>query len=259
MKTRVFLGAFATLAVSASFLALAAPAMSAKDAKAAAVIKQNIEARYPDAKILSVQPSQYAGWYEVFTGDSVSYSNATGDLLFVGSVIDTRDKRNLTVERLDQLNGIDFATLPFDRAIKVVKGNGKRQVAVFSDPECPYCQQLEKELESVTDVTVYTFLFPIASLHPDAPARAEAVWCSADRAAAWKNWMVGRKPPEWKTCEGDPVAELVTLGEKLRITSTPTVFASSGKRFAGSMPAATLETFLNGGDATTATPTAARN
>ncbi len=108
--------------------------MSKADAKAAATIKQNIEARYPDAKILSVQPSKYLGLYEVFTGDSVSYTNATGDLLFVGSIMDTRTKQNLTVERISELNAIDFSTLPLDRAIKVVKGNGSRVVAVFTDP-----------------------------------------------------------------------------------------------------------------------------
>lgn len=213
-----------------------------------------------------MQPSQFPGLYEVFTGDTVSYADATGDRVFVGSLIDTLDKRNLTTERVDQLNSIDFESLPLDRAIKIVKGNGSRKVALFSDPECPYCQQLEKELVSVTDVTIYTFLFPIASLHPDAPARARALWCSADPRTAWKEWMVDRKPPEWKTCAGDPVEELKTLGEKLRINSTPTIFAASGRRFAGSMEAAAFEKFVDGktpdahaGDASKGTPTAARN
>lgn len=267
MIKQLMLGGLTLLAGLAMSDATAAAPLSKADAKAAATIKQSIEARYPNARILSVQPSQYLGLYEVFTGDSVSYANATGDLLFVGSIMDTRTKRNLTVERMDELNAIDFKSLPLDRAIKVVKGNGSRQVAVFSDPECPYCQQLEKEFESVTDVTIYTFLFPIASLHPDAPARAEALWCSANPGTAWKEWMVDRKPPAWKSCDGDPVDELKALGEKLGINSTPTMFAANGRRFAGAMPLQDLEKFLNGprsADARPAqpadrTPTAARN
>lgn len=257
MKTHQVLGVIGALAALAISANLAAGTLSKADAKAAATIKQNIEARYPGAKILSVQPSKYLGLYEVFTGDSVSYTNATGDLLFVGSITDTRTKKNLTVERISELNAIDFSALPLDRAIKVVKGNGSRVVAVFTDPECPFCQELEKSFASVTDVTIYNFLFPIASLHPDAPARARALWCAPDRVAAWNDWMQNRKPPEWKTCEGDPVTELATLAEKLRINSTPAVFAANGKRFDGTMPVAKLEEFLGGAPAA-ATPTAAR-
>lgn len=264
MKKQMITGALIALAGLALAPIGAAGTVSKADAKAIAAIKQNIEARYPDARILSVQPSKHLGLYEVFTGDSVSYANATGDLLFIGSIMDTRTKQNLTVERLSELNAVDFSLLPLDRAIKVVKGNGSRKVAVFTDPDCPFCQELEKSLAAVTDVTVYNFLFPIASLHPDAPARSRALWCAADRGAAWQQWMVDRKPPEWKTCDGDPVIELAALAEKLRISSTPTVIAQSGKRFDGTMPAAKLEEFLGGASSANVnaqaapTPTAAR-
>lgn len=255
MKTQPL---FTTLAAVTLFAALPAnsAAVSKTDAKAAATIKQNLETRFPDVKVVSVQPSPFPGLYEVFTGDTVSYSDSTGDRVFTGNLIDTRTKRSITTERVDQLNTIDFKALPLDRAIKVVKGNGRRQVAVFTDPDCPYCQQLEKEFASVTDVTIYNFLFPIASLHPDAPARAQALWCSADPGTAWKDWMVDRKPPAWKTCDGHPVDELKALAEKLRITSTPMVFASTGRRFAGAMALAELEKFIDATEPAKGTPTA---
>lgn len=266
MNHQPLLTAVATLVLCAALPAHTAT-VSKNDAKAAATIKQTLETRFPEAKVLSVQPSRFPGLYEVFTGDSMSYSDATGDVVFIGYLLDTRTKHNMTSERVDQLNAIDFKSLPLNRAIKVVKGNGRRQVAVFSDPECPYCQQLEKEFASVTDVTIYNFLFPIASLHPDAPARAQALWCSADPGTAWKEWMVDRKPPAWKTCDGHPVDELKVLGEKLRITSTPMVFASNGRRFAGAMPLAELEKFIDAqtpderkaGETAKAAPTASRN
>jgi thiol:disulfide interchange protein DsbC len=263
MKTQPLLAALALLTLIAAQPGFAAGA-SKSDAKAAATITENLKERFPDVKVVSVQPSQFPGLYEVFTGDAVAYTNPTGDLIFSGSIIDTRTKRDLTAARVDELNAIDFAALPLERAIKIVKGSGSRKVAVFSDPECPFCQELEKSFASVSDVTIYTFLFPIASLHPDAPARARAVWCSADRVTAWKEWMIDRKPPEWKTCDGDPLDELKALGERLRVNSTPTVFASSGRRFAGAMPAPELEKFIDGrpkderkaGDAIKGAPTA---
>jgi len=254
MKTLSILGVLGALAISFS---LQAGELSKADTKAVATIRQNIEQRYPQVIIVSVQPSkQLPGLYEVFTGDTLSYSNATGDLVLVGQLIETQSQKNMTVARLDELTTIDFSKLPLDRAIKTVKGNGSRQIAVFADPECPYCQQLEKEFATLNDVTIYTFLYPIASLHPDAPARAHALWCTEDRSAAWNDWMVNRKAPAAKTCEGDPIDELQKLGEKLFINSTPTLFSSSGKRFAGMMPAPKLDQFIDG---KTADPKTARN
>ena len=246
MKNRL-LGVVATLAGIAALTTAQAATLSKVDARAAAAIKQNLETRFPNAKILSVTPSALVpGFYEVFTGDTVSLSNATGDLVLVGSIIDTKSKRNLSVERVDELGSVDFASLPFDRAIKTVKGNGSRKIAVFSDPECPFCQQLEKEMASINDVTIYTFLYPIASLHPAAPERAHALWCQADRSNAWTQWMVFQKVPEQKTCEGDPVDQLQKLGSSLNIVSTPTLFSASGKRFAGTLPAPSLDKFIDG-------------
>lgn len=226
--------------------------------KAAVTIEKALESRFEKVDVLSVKPSQdLPGMYEVFTGDSVSYANATGDIVLVGSVIETATKRNLTTLRVDALNAVDFKALPFDQGIKFVKGDGSRAVAVFSDPDCPYCQDLEKSLAAMDNVTIHVFPYPLAELHPDAPAHARAVWCASDRAAAWRNWMIERKSPETKMCQGDPIDALLTLGKTLRIHSTPMLFSASGKRHAGSMTPAELEKFLSGAPASPATASAA--
>jgi thiol:disulfide interchange protein DsbC len=207
----------------------------------AATIRKNIESRYPGAHILDVQPSAVPGVYELFMGDQIVYSDAAGDYLIVGSMVDTQTKQNLTEARLNDHGKIDFSVLPLDRAIKVVKGNGSRKFAVFSDPDCPFCRELEKSLLSVTDITMYVFLFPIASLHPQAPAKAHAIWCAADRSQAWTQWMHEKKLPPTKTCSGDPIDGLQKLGDTLHINSTPTLFFVNGRRVAGAIPASELE------------------
>ncbi len=210
----------------------------------AASLKQIVESRFPGSQVLDVQPSGVAGLYELFMGDQIVYADATGDYVFVGSLLNTRTKENVTAARLNERGRIDFSTLPFDRAIKVVKGNGSRQFAVFSDPDCPYCQQLEKSLLSVDNVTMYVFLFPIASLHPQATGKAHAIWCAKDRAAAWSQWMHEKKLPPATTCSGDPVDQLQQLGDHLRINSTPTLFFADGRRVAGAIPVAEIEQHL---------------
>jgi thiol:disulfide interchange protein DsbC len=196
-----------------------------------------LQSRYPDVQILDVQPGPIANLYEVFTGDAVIYSDSTGEHLFVGSLIDTHTRRNLTAERLDIRNSIDFSTLPFDRAIKVVKGTGKRQLAVFADPDCPYCKQLETQLASLTDITIYTFLYPLTEIHPESAQKAHAIWCAPDRSQAWSTWMLESKLPQAAAaCSGDPIEELQTLGRQLRIASTPTLFMSTGRRVGGVLP-----------------------
>jgi thiol:disulfide interchange protein DsbC len=225
----------------------------------AALIKETIEKRYPGSHVMKVQPSPMPGVYEVYTGAEIVYSDARGDYLLAGPLIDTASRKDLTQERLNDFGRIDFHTLPFNRAIKVVKGSGSRQFAVFSDPDCPYCQQLEKTLLSVNDYTMYVFLYPIASLHPQAPSKAHAIWCAPDRSAAWNQWMHERKLPPAKTCAGDPVDALQKLGDELRINSTPTLFFADGRRVAGAIPASELEkNFATASAAVSAAPKASQ-
>jgi thiol:disulfide interchange protein DsbC len=210
----------------------------------ATTIKQTIESRFPGAHVLDVQPSAMPGLYEIFMGDQIVYSDAAADYIVMGPMVDAQTHTNLTEARLNDRGKIDFSSLPLNRAIKIVKGNGSRQFAVFSDPDCPFCQELEKSLLSVTDVTMYVFLFPIASLHPQAPARAHAIWCAKDRSQAWNDWMHDRKVPPAASCSGDPIDALQKLGDTLHINSTPTIFFANGKRQAGALSAKDLESAL---------------
>lgn len=210
-----------------------------------ATIRKNIESRFPGSHVLDVQPSAVPGLYELFMGDQIVYSDAAGDYLIVGPMVDTQTKQNLTEAHLNEHGKIDFNTLPFNRAIKVVKGNGSRKFAVFSDPDCPFCQQLEKSLLPVTDVTMYVFLYPIASLHPQATAKAHAIWCAKDRSQAWTQWMHEKKLPPTTSCSDDPLDELQKFGDHLHINSTPTLFFADGRRVAGAIPTAEIDKLLS--------------
>jgi thiol:disulfide interchange protein DsbC len=250
--------AFARYLVCAVLLLPAVLQAQDKTDTASAAIKQTLQARFKDVQIVDVRPSPVAGLYEVFTGNGIAYADATGNYLLVGQLLDTRTRKDLTAERLNERNAVAFDTLPLAQAIKVVKGNGKRRMAVFSDPDCPYCKQLEKTLASVTDVTVYTFLYPIADLHPDAPKKAHDIWCAKERGEVWTQWMQTGKTFEAAadSCKSDPIESLQALGKKLHVNSTPTLFFASGKRAAGALAAPELEQMLN---APAAPPKAAAN
>lgn len=234
------------LVVSLTLAVAAVGAPKEKEAELLASLKKQVETRFPDAHVVDVQPAKIPGMYEVFTGDSIAYVDRSGDYMIVGSMLDTRTRADLSAQRLTERNGIDFASLPLDRAIKTVKGNGARKLAVFSDPECPFCQALEKELASLTDYTMYTFLYPIKDLHPNAVAKAQAIWCKPDRSQAWSQWMLLKKDPEPAAapCDADPVNDTVALGRKLRITGTPTLYLADGRRLEGMQEAPKLETLL---------------
>jgi thiol:disulfide interchange protein DsbC len=238
----------------AALLPIVAPVsgFAAEPASPQEKVRQVIQSRYPTIRIQKVEAVPGADLFEIFTGDAIAYSNASGDYLLLGTLMDTRTRRNLTAESMDAHNAIDFSSLPVERAIKIVKGNGSRSIAVFSDPDCPYCQKLEKDLASLTDVTVYTYLYPLERLHPEAPARAKAIWCSKDREQAWTKWMLLKQAAEpAPDCDDDPVEELVKLGSTLRINATPTLFLSNGRRVSGALSAAELEKAMAG--ATTVT------
>lgn len=222
-------------------LSFAAAAPKTDDAPAQ--IKKALEERYPQVKVVDVKPAPIAGLYEVFTGDAIVYASPNGDYVLSGPMFDTRDKHNATAARLDERNSIDFASLPFDLAIKTVKGDGRRTIAVFADPDCPFCKELEHSIATFDNVTVYTFLYPLTSIHPDAANKAHAIWCSADRSQTWTQWMTDGKAIEKpsESCKEDPIDELHALGQRLRIGSTPTMFFANGQRVGSSLTAEQLK------------------
>ena len=211
-----------------------------------ASLKKAIETVYPKLKVQSITKTPYAGLYEVFLDGQIIYTDDKFSFLIAeGKVIDPVSRRNLTGERLDELNKVDFASLPLDQAIKVVKGNGSRKLVVFSDPDCPFCKRLEqRELVTITDVTIYTFLFPLEQLHPDAANKARAIWCSADRAKAWTDWVLNNQMPKAATNCDTPIEKIATLGRKLGVSSTPTLILQDGKRILGAYPAKEIEQAL---------------
>jgi len=210
---------------------------SAQSAK----IKKILQERFPAIRVDQVNPAPWPGMFEVVAGGEIAYTNNDASLLFAGRVLDTKTQEDLTSKRLSQLNAIAFKTLPLELAIKSVKGNGKRKLAVFADPLCPYCEKLEEELNGVTDVTTYTFLYPLESIHPGASTKAAKIWCSKDPAAAWAAWMLQKTEPAAQACADTPMQKLADLGVKLRINGTPALFFADGHRLDGFLNKEQLE------------------
>ena len=206
---------------------------------------QTLQARFPSVKIDTVEPSPVPGLYQVISGDHVIYADASGDHLIVGNMMDSRTKENLSEQAVDDHYSINFKSLPLNEAIKIVRGNGARKLALFEDPDCPFCQRLEHGMSFMNDVTIYLFLFPIQQLHPHALADAKAIWCSPDRASAWTNWMVYHTPiPGGGSCADDPIAKINTLAQSLHITATPTIFLQNGHRIGGAIPVNQLQQMM---------------
>lgn len=208
-----------------------------------ASLRKAIEATYPKVRVESITKTTYAGLYEVFLDGQIIYTDDKFSFLIAdGRLIEPKTKRDVTGERLDELTKVDFSSLPLDQAIKVVKGNGSRKLVVFSDPDCPYCKRLEqKELVNINDVTIYTFLFPLEQLHPDALNKAKAIWCASDRAKAWQDWVLNGQLVKAGNCDTSAIDKSAELGRKLGVVSTPTLIFADGKRMLGAYPAKDIE------------------
>lgn len=211
-----------------------------------AAIRKALTASMPDLKIESVRKLPKLELFEVVVnGRNIIYSDARGETAFVGKMMDVRTQENLTEKRIEDLLRVNFSQLPLDKAIVEVKGSGARKVAVFSDPDCPYCKQLEKELAGITDVTVYTFLYPLVSIHPDAARKARLVWCAPDRAKAWGDLMLkGLEPGNDASC-ASPINENIALAGKLSIEGTPGIVFASGRLVPGMIQRAAIEKYLS--------------
>ena len=209
-----------------------------------AAIRKNLAERLPAfSKIDEVAKTPMNGLYEVRVNDSeIFYTDAEGNFLLQGVLIDTKAKRNLTEERTEKLNAINFSALPIKDAFTIVRGNGKRKMAVFEDPNCGYCKRFERDLQKVTDVTIYMFLYPI--LGPDSTDKSKSIWCAKDKVRAWEDHMVRDQAVTKASCDSTAVDRNVDFGRKHKITGTPTLFFADGSRVPGAIASAQVEKFL---------------
>ena len=211
-----------------------------------ATLKKNLETRL-GATIDSITRLPIAGLYEIRIDNDIFYADATGNYIVVGNLIDLRSRENLTRKRVEAIKEASipkfkFADLPLDSAVKIVKGNGKRQVAIFEDPNCGYCKRLEKSIHDIGDVTVYVFLYPV--LGPDSLAKSKQVWCAPNRTKAWSDWMQNGVALTGEGACQTPIDKTLELGKKLKVEGTPTLFFSNNKRVEGAIGAADLQKFL---------------
>ena len=212
-----------------------------------ATIRRVLESKLGGAKIEAIQPAALPGLYEVSfrakEGAQVVYTDANANYIFSGKLYDLRRDRNLTEERLRKLNAVRFDALPLAQAVKIQRGNGKRVMAMFSDPYCPYCQQFEKTLAQIDDITVYVFMYPV--IRPELAEHSKAVWCAQDRSKAWLDLALRAKPVAVSVACETPVEKNLELGRGLGVNSTPTLIFASGERIAGGLSAADLREMLD--------------
>ena len=246
-------GLFRALAVGLAALACVIPGALAqgvvKPAATSAVppsaevaaIRKSLETKFPGADIRHIARTDYLGLYEVMLDDNLVYTDPNVAYIFVGAMYDTATKQNLTDARSRRLNRVAVDKLPYELAFKRVKGDGSRKLVLFSDADCPFCHRLEKELKGLDNVTIYTFLFPIDQLHPDAARKSKQIWCAADKVKAWDEFFATAKVPENKGDCGDPVAKTQALGNSLKINATPTLIFADGTLIPGALPLPQLE------------------
>ena len=228
------------LSLACAVLLLGAQAANAQDAQ----IRKALAERIPQlAQIDEVTATPMQGLYEVRIGTDLYYTDAGGNYLIQGELIDTKARRNLTEDRVNKLTAIDFKSLPFNDAFKVVHGKGERQIAIFEDPNCGYCKRFEKDMQKVDNVTMHVFLYPILS--PDSAEKSRNIWCAKDRAVAWQDHMLKDVTPAAASCDVKALERNLQLGRKHKITGTPTIIFADGSRVPGAIAAAEVERRMN--------------
>ncbi|WP_372656804.1 DsbC family protein [Hydrogenophaga sp.] len=219
-------------------------ALSLGAAAQEATIRKNLAERLPNLpKIDEVSKTPMPGLYELRVNQSeIFYTDAEGNFLIQGALIDTQAKVNLTEQRTDKLSAISFSDLPLKDAFTIVRGNGKRKMAVFEDPNCGYCKRFERDLEKIDNVTVHVLLYPILS--PDSADKSRNIWCAKNKGKTFTDWMVRDITPPPASCDTALLARNVEFGKKYRITGTPTIFFADGTRVPGAIGADRIEKFL---------------
>jgi thiol:disulfide interchange protein DsbC len=228
--------------ISTLFTATATAALLAFSAHAQVTIEQlkaELKKKVPEAPVESVRKVPYGNLYEVVAGGEIFYTDDKATFITLGPLIDLKTKENVTEARLREVNAVKFEALNFGNAIKIVRGDGSRKLAIFEDPNCGYCKRFERDLLGVSDVTVYVFLYPILS--PDSVEKSKAIWCSADRGKAWLDTMTKETVPSGDAKCTTPLDANLAFGREKRIQGTPTIIFENGDRVPGAMPIAEFE------------------
>ena len=201
-------------------------------------VKTNLNQLHPKLKIENIQTTEMKGIYSGLMDNQVVYMGEDAQHILIGSMFRLSDQKNITKDLVLKQNSIDWKKLPLQDAVKTVRGNGKRQIAVFSDPNCPYCKQLETELNKLNNVTIYTFIYPIKT---QSVAISKQIFCESDPALAWSN-LIGKgvQPRSIKAC-ANPVERNLSLGKSLGLNGTPTIIFSNGFKAMGAYPALEIE------------------
>ena len=203
-------------------------------------LRKTLTERIPQLeKIDEIRPTPMSGLFEVRIGTDLFYTDAKGNYLIQGELIDTKARRNLTEDRMNQLTAVDFKQLPLKDAVTIVHGKGERKMAVFEDPNCGYCKRFERDLQNVDNVTIYLFLYPILS--PDSAEKSRNIWCAKDQAGAWADHMLRDKVPAAAQCDTSAVQRNLAFGRKYKITGTPTVIFTNNTRVPGAISAQEVE------------------
>lgn len=226
--------------LTTTLLTIAAAALSLSATAQEADIRKALAERIPQMdKIDEVRPTPMSGLYEVRIGTDLFYTDAKGNYVIQGELIDTKARRNLTEDRINKLTAVNFSDLPLKDAVTIVRGDGKRKVAVFEDPNCGYCKRFERDMQNVDNVTVYLFLYPILS--PDSAEKSRNIWCAKDKPAAWHDYMVKDKTPAAASCDTSALQRNLAFGKKHKITGTPTLIFTNGMRVPGAIPSQEVE------------------
>ncbi len=210
-----------------------------------ASVRKLVEAKLGN-KVQSVTRTPYGGLYEVYVDKTLHYTDEKVSFIIYGILIDTKTNRNVTEQRVRKLSALDLRKMPpLDMAIKRVKGDGKRQLMVFSDPMCPFCRKLEAELERINNVTIYLYPYPLEAKFPGSTNIAKSIWCSSDKAKAWDDWMLRALRPSGRTDCANPIEQIDTFATKLTIDTTPTIIFADGGVLRQYVGATDIERFLN--------------
>jgi thiol:disulfide interchange protein DsbC len=204
--------------------------------------EDQMRASFSNLTFSEFEPSPIPGFYQVSSGGQLLYYSPDPELLIFGQVFNSSGV-DLTAQELSERQQESLAAVDLSDALVLGDPDGI-EIVEFTNPDCPYCRQLDAFLrvkQSEGHRIKRTIIF--TTRHGRSAEKALSVLCAEDPDAAFETLFRGGTVQPASCPQGqERLSAHTSVSDQVGVSGTPSLLIAG--EFITGFPQAKLEAFL---------------